>query len=177
MNNTLAPQKQTVTTHSFCTKHFQIGIITENKQENLLLVKTIEAACALGFMVSMVMPQNREAQKQLIDLSEQYNGQFELFEFSGDNEKRIIRKSNVVLFLDKPNQEKLKRVMKKGIVPIVPFGNTVQNFDAQKETGTGFCFTENNFYECLAMLVRAFETYKFPYDWNNLRKATKKFVN
>jgi glycogen synthase len=167
-------KKETVS--KFATKHFRIGLITTfPKSDNSdLFVQILGAMCELGFVISVLALGDEKIQKELMKISEKYIGQFEILESTPQNEKKIILQSDVILFLFKPEKVLLKKIMKKGVVPIVPFEKDLTNFDAQAEVGNAFCFTEGNYWEVFATVVRAFENYKFAYDWGNLKKSVKK---
>ena len=164
--------KKTKTT-KFATKHFRIGMITSPDKSDLFN-QSLEQMCELGFVVSVLALGDEENQKKLMDISDKYKGQFEILEATDQNKKKIISQSDVILFLDKPEKSLLKKVMNKGVVPITPFCEELRNFDSQSETGNAFCFSKGNFWEMFATIVRAFENYKFVYDWNNLQKTVKK---
>jgi len=62
-----------------------------------------------------------------------------------------------------------------GESPLVPVaGKGVEAFDPIAETGFGFDFETKNPWSLLVALVRASETFRFPYDWKNLLRAVKK---
>jgi len=67
--------------------------------------------------------------------------------------------------------EKLKRY---SIVPVAEKGK-VSSFNPVEEKGNGFLF-DSNPWSLFASLVRAAETYRFPYDWKNIVKAVQKTV-
>lgn len=173
MKNAIAPQK---TKTKFATKHFRIGLISSfDASENAEWVfRGFEAMCELGFVVSVLATGTEENQKKCMDIADKYVGQFEILESTPQNKKKIMSQSDVVLFLETPEKADLKDVMSKGIVPITPECEWLENFDAQAESGNGFCFSSGNFWAFFATVVRAFENYKFSYDWNNLRKSVKK---
>lgn len=175
MKNAIATQE---TKPKFATKHFRIGITSSfsANSDSDIYFKAFEAMCELGFVISVLALGSEAVQKKLMGISEKYAGQFELLEATPQNEKKIISQSDVVLFLDTPEKSMLKKVMEKGIVPVVPFCDNIVNFDAQAEQGNGFCFSEGSFWEIFATIIRAFENYKFSYDWNNLQKSVKKTV-
>lgn len=75
--------------------------------------------------------------------------------------------------MDDLTAEKLKTFQTTPRVPIAESG-TIKNFDPIAETGNGFVFSSKNPWSLLVALVRASETYRFPYDWKNLVKAVKK---
>lgn len=60
-------------------------------------------------------------------------------------------------------------VWAKGCVPIAPMnGDSTLNYNPLQEKGNGFYFKNPTKWEVFAAIVRALETYQFPYDWENL---------
>jgi len=48
--------------------------------------------------------------------------------------------------------------------------DSVEDYNPQKQTGTGFVFEKYDHYAFLGAFIRAFETYKYPVIWQNLQK-------
>lgn len=69
----------------------------------------------------------------------------------------------------------LEYVMKKGAVVIghekSPF---LANYHPNEETGNSFTFDSKNPWSVFMALVRAHETYRFPYDWGNIVRGMLK---
>lgn len=67
-------------------------------------------------------------------------------------------------------------VWKHGCVPIAKIdGDATNNYNPLAEEGNGFYFKNSTKWEVFAAIVRALETYQFPYDWENLiREILKK---
>lgn len=60
-------------------------------------------------------------------------------------------------------------VLDKGCVPIAQLdGNGTVDYNPLLEKGNGFYFENPTAWEIFAAVVRGLETYKFPYDWENL---------
>lgn len=58
---------------------------------------------------------------------------------------------------------------KSGCVPIAKLdGDSTIDYNPLKEKGNGFYFKNPTKWEIFAAIVRALETYQFPYDWENL---------
>ena len=88
-----------------------------------------------------------------------------------------LEKANMMLIL---NQDKklLKRAWENGVVTITnKFTDTIADYNPNKETGNSFTFENFNEWEIFAAIVRALETYKFPYDWKFISRSCKKTVN
>jgi len=69
--------------------------------------------------------------------------------------------------------ENLKSLKEHKMVPVAEKGK-IEPFDPIEEKGNGFVFEEGNAWSLFAALVRAAETYRFPYDWQNIVKAVGK---
>lgn len=68
-----------------------------------------------------------------------------------------------------PSVEMLDSVRRHGCVPIAPLnGDSTANYDPLQQKGNGFYFNNPTKWEMFAAIVRATETYQFPYDWENL---------
>lgn len=60
-------------------------------------------------------------------------------------------------------------ILEKGCVPIAQMdGDGTVDYNPIAEKGNGFYFKNPTAWEIFAAIVRALETYKFPYDWENL---------
>lgn len=70
----------------------------------------------------------------------------------------------------------MKSAWKNGCVPVAQLdGTETLNYNPLCEKGNGFYFKEPTKWEIFAAIVRALETYQFPYDWENLiREILKK---
>lgn len=73
-----------------------------------------------------------------------------------------------IAVLEDVTVEKLKELRQQKMVPVAEKG--VSMFDPIEEIGNGFLYHQNP-WSLFAALVRAQETYRFPYDWDNLMKA------
>lgn len=63
----------------------------------------------------------------------------------------------------------ISEVLEHGCVPIGKLdGDLTVNYNPLKEAGNGFYFNSPTKWEMFAAIVRAAETYQFPYDWENL---------
>lgn len=64
----------------------------------------------------------------------------------------------------------IQEMLLNGTVPISPSRPEISDYNPNKETGNGFVYKENDCWCMFAAIVRALETFKFPYDWNNIVK-------
>lgn len=76
-------------------------------------------------------------------------------------------------------EEKYLSLIKRGVVPILDSKlaekNNILEFDPLNEKGFCFVFEIKSKWSIFAALVKAVENYKFPYDWENISKKSKKW--
>jgi hypothetical protein len=90
---------------------------------------------------------------------------------SGRNEEivdKYLTAADMVLVFD-DHMDRLDKIMSKGGVVIghekSPF---LENYKPNEETGNSFTFGSKNPWDIFRAIVRAHETYMFPYDWQNI---------
>lgn len=91
------------------------------------------------------------------------------------NDETMIRKmiagSDMALFLhDAEGTPELSAVMAYGVVPVAPACKQLQNYNPNQESGHGFLYDNATPWMVFASMVRALETYRFPFDWRTIQK-------
>ncbi len=92
-----------------------------------------------------------------------------------ENEKEIhtmLAAADAALFLaDASRTEELTHCLQYGVVPLAPAGTQgVDDYDPVQETGNAFLFEAPLVWNVFGSLVRAMETYKFPFDWRTIQR-------
>lgn len=68
----------------------------------------------------------------------------------------------------------VKFSLSKGVIPVVshdfPLEN-IHNYNPNLETGNCFMYYKHTPWSLFATLIRAYENYRFPYDWKNICKT------
>lgn len=84
---------------------------------------------------------------------------------------KMYAASDMALFLcqstDKPE---LIQSLQYGTVPVSPAGLHVHDYNPNQESGNAFVYQKENPWHCYGAVVRALETFKFPYDWRTIQK-------
>ncbi len=179
MKTKTAPAHAEEMATSFVQKKFTIGVVLPLTEANRseLFYKTVEPLCELGFKFSVLAVGDQASQEQGFALSQKFPKHFELLESIPANRDKVISKSQVMLCTSAPEKKLIKELARKGVVPVMPYDDSLlefASFDVQQEQGNCFLFNPDNAWECLATVIRAYENFKFPYDWGNLRKNLKK---
>ena len=167
-----------MTTSSSSAKVFNVGIVHRVSQENSpILIMAVEAMCELGFQVRILADGEEKTQKQCFDLAERYTDNLEMLENVPKNRSKVVDYSDVLLYLDKPTSKDIDEMVFNGVIPVVPSGTFLANYDAQSETGNAFVYEPAKFWKCIQALIRASENHKFTYDWRNIQKNLKELVS
>ena len=87
-----------------------------------------------------------------------------------------LEKIDMMLVLNE-DEKLLQKAWKEGIVTITkPFSGSVVDYNPNTEKGNSFIFNNLNEWEVFAAIVRALETYKFPYDWKFIQRSCRQSV-
>jgi starch synthase len=84
----------------------------------------------------------------------------------------LLMASDMALFLSLSNENVIiKECLHGGVIPIAPESAILKNYNPVQESGNAFTFETQSAWHIFAALVRAIETYKFPFDWRTIQKA------
>ncbi len=78
---------------------------------------------------------------------------------------------------DKDTILEVQHALSKGVIPIVSHDfplDILENYNPNLENGNSFMYYKQTPWSVFAATIRAYENYRFPYDWKNLCKAAIK---
>ncbi len=81
------------------------------------------------------------------------------------NRHYLLEAADIALVFDFTDVEEL---LANGIIPISQERPEVSDYDPNHETGNAFIYKNTSPWSIFAALVRAVETFKFPYDWKHI---------
>ena len=85
--------------------------------------------------------------------------------------RKLLAAADMALFLsDKDEDGELDNCLRYGTIPLSPARDGLQNYNPVQESGNAFVYEESTSWQCFASLVRALETFKFPYDWRTIQR-------
>jgi len=88
-----------------------------------------------------------------------------------DGARKMYAAGDIALFLTDPTgSEELEACLQYGVVPVAQEGRGLEDYNPVQESGDSFLFTEASPWMCFAALVRALETFKFPFDWRTIAR-------
>ena len=83
----------------------------------------------------------------------------------------------VLIVGEMESKNKIQTLIKQGAVPVLSSSHAAEMeliaFNPVEEKGVSFIFNETYHWDIFAAIVRALETYNFPYDWKNIVTGCK----
>jgi starch synthase len=83
---------------------------------------------------------------------------------------QLLAASDMALVLTDSQEETLAHCLAFGTVPIAIEHPMLEDYNPVQETGNAFTCDEATLWKVYAALVRACETYKFPFDWRTIQR-------
>lgn len=157
-------------------KKLLLSIMVDDKSGTevmAFLQNFLEGMKAVSVSVIIVSPQGL---KEKIDTFKSPRGVFVMQSNKNITEK-ILEASDVsfVFPLSSMKKEHLNLMWHLGVVPIAP-DKIAQDYDPNKETGNSFISRNSDAWSIFAALVRAAETFRFPYDWKHIIKQALRAI-
>ena len=144
---------------NFSNKKIVIGIFLEENLKKDLKKMLEELSVGLKSLDVVVVALTDEKIENLNDIHN--------VPYTMKNREMLIEASDMALTFDFNDVEEL---LLKGVVPISFKRKELINYDLKRETGNSFIYSKNNVWAVFASIVRALETFKFPYDWKHLMR-------
>lgn len=84
--------------------------------------------------------------------------------------RRMLAGSDIALFCSENDRETVEMSLRYGCVPVCSESDLVENYNPVQESGNAFVMENPTGWQCFAAIVRALETFKFPYDWRTIQR-------
>lgn len=107
----------------------------------------------------------------------QHDGFFMAVKATEDFKNKIYKAANFLLTATSTRDDidELRRACRYSVVPIThAILGSMRDYDPVGEAGNSFTFKNINAWEIFGAITRALETFRFPYDWNNLVKESQR---
>ncbi len=112
------------------------------------------------------------------ELSKENDHRISIVKNEPDAMSKMYAAADIALFLsDASDLPEVKLCLAYGVVPIAPIPTDrttgavrLQDYDPVQETGNAFLYETPDSWRFFAALVRALETFKFPFDWRTIQR-------
>lgn len=81
----------------------------------------------------------------------------------------MLDAADVALFLSAPSAGDVRACFARGVVPVALAGVELEDYNPNQETGNAFTYARRAMWDCFGALVRALETFRFPFDWKTIQ--------
>jgi len=149
----------------------QIPIIlvsTVDKHIQAILNEIVDGIASIGIQLIVIQPDGEKSEEFCYDWQSKYPEAIKCIPL-----EKVDNDVFDMAIMEEATIEKLRELKEHKIVPIAERGK-IKPFDPIEESGNGFLFKGGDSWSLFAALVRAAETYRFPYDWDNLVKRIDK---
>ncbi len=93
------------------------------------------------------------------------------------SQRKMLAGSDMALLFSAPDgNAEVENALRYGVIPIALPGLLLENYNPVQESGNAFVYEEATKWQCFAALVRALETFKFPYDWRTIQRHAMESV-
>ncbi len=147
---------------SFEHKMPLIGLVLDNEVEDShrdAVERFLEGTCSLEVEVVVVAD---------TDFDSFSHPNVHYVPYSEKSRKNLMEASDIMVALPSNDMEEM---LMNGVIPISHKHELIDNYNPNSEAGNGFVYGNVNdadHWKMFAALIRALETYKFPYDWRNI---------
>ncbi len=87
------------------------------------------------------------------------------------NLRRMLAGSDIALFFaEQQDPDDINNALRYGVIPAAMPCDTLEDYNPVQESGNAFVYQEATHWQCFASVVRALETFKFPYDWRTIQR-------
>lgn len=107
----------------------------------------------------------------LLALGKEHRHRLAIIPNGTENVDAMLAAADMALFSTDPaDLPELAACIRSGAVPVAPASEALENYNPNQESGTAFLYEKENPWHCFAAVVRALETYRFPFDWRTIQK-------
>lgn len=131
----------------------------------IILKEIVDGIASIGLQMVMVRPEKGDTLNKCQEWVDKHPSTITLIE-----KKEADSDVFDIAVLEDLTTDKLEDMKEHRRVPVADKG-MIEPFDPIQEKGNGFLYEQGNPWSLFAALIRASETYRFPYDWNNIIKA------
>lgn len=84
--------------------------------------------------------------------------------------RKMLAGTDMSLFVSQEDEGELTAAMRYGCIPISIKRDSVLNYNPVQESGNAFVYENPTVWQCFSAIVRALETFRFPYDWRTIQR-------
>lgn len=161
--------------------HFMLLVSTPLFEEHnaSLWAQILPGISDLGFQMVIRANASSDFKKVVEEFVDDHSGLATII--PEDEYKDAYEVADVLLTFseDENTQEEVAFALGKGVIPVVSHGfplSYIENYNPNLENGNCFMYYKHSPFSIFATIIRAYENYRFPYDWKNICKSAVQSV-
>lgn len=136
-----------------------------------LLKDVLPGILSMGLELVILGKGSEEYGKLFTELTREKGHRIAILEDTDEKRRLMYAAADMALFCADPTQlPELELALRYGTVPIAPAVSVLENYNPVQESGNAFLYETTNQWHCFAALVRALETFNFPFDWRTIQR-------
>jgi len=136
-----------------------------------LLQETLPGIMTLGLELLILGKGSKEYGEIFTQLTRQKGHRIAILEDTDEKRRAMYAAADMAFFFTEPTSlQELQLTLRYGAVPIAPVTKALENYNPVQESGNAFLYEREDKWSCFAALVRALETFNFPYDWRTIQR-------
>lgn len=143
----------------------------QNEADAELLLSILPGLISLGIQTLIVGRANRTIAEKISCIAKENPTVIHIVPDEEIALRKMYAAADTSVFLvDSSGSEELYNALRYGAVPIALQTEELQNYNAIQESGNSFIVPENSMWLTFAAIVRAKETFQFPYDFRTIQR-------
>lgn len=111
-------------------------------------------------------------------LSQKFGYKLKIVQDNDTQCRRMLAGSDMALYCALPaDLGEMEDVLRYGVIPVAPAMPLLDNYNPVQESGNAFVYDKPTKWVAFASVVRALETFRFPYDWKTIQRYAMESVH
>ncbi|MSR68044.1 hypothetical protein EXS65_04480 [Candidatus Peribacteria bacterium] len=105
-----------------------------------------------------------------VELAKKHSHRVAIVPDDEEHLRSLLAGSDIALFFSESDPTDIENALRYGTIPVSLPSELLANYNPVQESGNAFVYENASAWLCFGSLVRALETFKFPYDWRTIQK-------
>ncbi len=104
------------------------------------------------------------------ELQKQHSHRVKILKNEPAELEKMLAACDIAICLAEHDESEIQDCLRNGVIPVSPESPFLADYNPVQESGNAFVFDQKNVWSVFGALVRALETFKFPYDWRTIQR-------
>lgn len=158
-----------------------LSIVSELSDDNNaeIFIKILEGLISIDIKICIIGFGSKKYHDILESFIEKNKNNIVILQNSNDNLRKTLAASDATFFFSLSEKDVflIRKSLAYASLPIVPDDaqEIIEDYNPNQEKGNGFIYKTKNYWSAFSAIIRAKESFRFPYDYMNLQKNCMSF--